>query len=262
MWKQPAWHIYQYIRYFLKARYRKGHGIHSPLVYAFVKDILEEKKPYYCFDSIENTRKNLRKSEDSIFVEDFGTGISCNKKIANIATNSLKNKRYAQLIFRIVAHYKPQNIIELGTSLGITTSYIASANKTANIYSFEGANEIAKLAEKVFHQQQLTNISLIVGDITSQLPLFLAQTSKIDMVFFDANHKKQPSLDYFNLCIKKASKTAIFIFDDIYWSKEMKSAWQEICADKRVRVSIDLFSIGVVFLHPELKKKHYLIRHS
>ena len=90
-------------------------------------------------------------------------------------------------------------------------------------------------------------------------PLFLANSAQIDMIFFDANHKKEPTISYFNMCMDKIGKKALFIFDDIYWSKEMKEAWEEICADTRIQVSIDLFSIGIVFIDPELKKKHYTI---
>ena len=261
MWKQKIWHIFEFIRYKIQAKHRKGHGVHSPFVFAFINDILEEKQPYYCFESIENTRKELLTNTTQIFVEDFGTGSSSKRAISTIAKTSLKNRKFTQLIFRIVAHYKPTNIIELGTSLGITTSYIASANKQARIVSIEGSKEIAKVAKNNFNQLNISNIELIVGDISSQLPSVLANNKPIDMVFFDANHKKQPTLSYYMQCIEQIGDKAIFIFDDIYWSKEMKEAWQEIRADKRIQVSIDLFSIGIAFIHPELKKKHYTINY-
>ena len=259
MWQQKIWHIFQYFRYKIYAKHRKGHGVHSPFVFAFITDILEEKQPYYCFEEIEKTRQLLCQNNQKIFVDDFGTGRSNHRKISSIARKSLKSKKFAQLIFRIIAFYKPTTIIELGTSLGITSSYIASANKQAKVFSFEGSTEIAKIAKNNMDTLHLSNINIITGDITTQLPLFLANSAQIDMIFFDANHKKEPTLSYFNMCVDKIGKKALFIFDDIYWSKEMKEAWEEICADTRIQVSIDLFSIGIVFIDPELKKKHYTI---
>ncbi len=260
-WKQKIWQASQYIMYKIKAKHYGGHGIHSPFVYSFVKDILEEKKPYYCYQEIEKRRLELKNSSNTVFVEDFGTGKSSEKKISTIAHNSLKDKKYAQLLFRMVNHFKPNTIIELGTCLGITTSYLAAANTKAAVFTLEGSKQLADIAQNHFNKMNLNNIQSIIGNIDNTLNTTINNIHTLDFVYFDANHKKTPTLNYFNECLSKTNNNTIFIFDDIYWSKEMKEAWNEIYRNKKVTISIDLFSIGIVFFNQELKKEHYRIQY-
>jgi predicted O-methyltransferase YrrM len=82
----------------------------------------------------------------------------------------------------------------------------------------------------------------------------------LDFVFFDANHQKQPTLQYFNQCIAKANKNGIFVFDDIHWSEGMEQAWEIVKQHPKVTTSIDLYHMGILFFNPELKPATYRIK--
>jgi predicted O-methyltransferase YrrM len=255
----------KYIQYYLTASNGKGHGIHSPFVFDFIKFVLNDQEKYACYPTIESLRKGLLNDDAVIEVEDFGAGssvIKTNKRIVSkMAASSLKSKKYAQLLHRIVQYYKPQTIIELGTSFGITTSYLAYANENGVVYTMEGAAAIAGIATKNFTDLSLRNIKLIQGDFEQTMPSLLASLPKIDLAFIDGNHRKAPTLQYFRQLLNHSGPSAMLIFDDIHWSAEMEEAWEQIQHDSAVTLTIDLFFIGLVFINPDFKvKQHFKIR--
>ena len=255
----------KFSRYYLTSSNGKGHGIHSPFVFNFVTKVLNDKGIYSVYDKIENLRNELTQKDETLTIEDFGAGSTTSKsnkrKVGDIARSALKPKKFGQLMYRMVQHYKPSTIIELGTSLGVTASYLASADSNAMLYTFEGAKEIAAIAKKNFEQLNSNNIELIQGNFDDTLPGQLSKLSVVDFAFVDGNHRKKPTLNYFNQLLEKANENSILIFDDIHWSKEMEEAWKEIQQHPSVTLSIDLFFIGIVFFRKEQKvPQHFSIR--
>lgn len=255
----------KYIAYLTKAMNGKGHGMHSPFVYDFIIHVLNDRKTYDCYDKIEPIRKALLQNNETIEVEDFGAGSTLTpykkRKIKDIAASSLKRKKYARLLFRIAKYYHCETIVELGTSLGITTSYLAFANNRNPIFTLEGAQNVAAIAQRTFAQNDLKNIHLILGNFDHTLPNLLPKIASVDLLFIDGNHRKVPTLNYFKDFLSKVRDHSIFIFDDIHWSTEMEEAWEEVKQHEAVTLSIDLFFIGLVFFSKNFKvKQHFTIR--
>lgn len=252
-----------YIKYLLKSFHL--HGIHSPFVFEFQQDILNSKFQFYCFEEIESIRAKLLLTDLKIEVLDLGagskTGNRKSRKINQIAKSALKKPKYAQLLFRLVHQYQPMNIIELGSSLGISTCYLAMANPKAKVITCEGAPEIAKIARINFEKLDIENIELLEGNFNQILPQALGKLNQVDLVFFDGNHQKSPTLEYFKLCLEKAHENSIFIFDDINWSSAMQAAWKEVKGHPKVKISIDLFEMGIIFFRDKQEKQDFTIYH-
>ena len=261
----PSRLIIKFIRYYLGASSGKGHGIHSPFVFEFVKKVLAPSQSNSRFEDIELNRKKLLQDNAVISVRDFGAGsavIKTNDRVVRkIAGSSLKSKKVARLLYRMVLHYKPSNIIELGTSFGITTSYMAIADNKIPVYTVEGDPSIASIASNNFATLQLDNINLTVGNFDEKLPELLEAVKAAGLVFIDGNHRKTPTLKYFGQLLPYANESTIIILDDIHWSAEMEEAWNEIKQSEQVTLSIDLFFIGIVFFKNAFKvKQHFSIR--
>lgn len=182
------------------------------------------------------------------------------RKVSSIAKYGTSSRRYSQLFHSLGTYFEHQNIWELGTSLGINTLYLASI-PNANVVTFEGCGETLELAKKNFSRFEKKNITLIEGNLDETLFNELGKTRELDLVFFDANHRYDPTLRYFEACSTKSHASSLFIFDDIHWSVEMKSAWQEIIRHPMSRITIDLFQVGLVFLDPELPQQHYILEY-
>jgi predicted O-methyltransferase YrrM len=255
----------KYLSYFINAKSGNGHGMHSPFVFDFIIHVLNDKKQYECYAKIEPLRSQLLRDESIIEVEDFGAGSaimpSNKRKISTIAGSSLKSKKFAKLLFRIVNYYKPKTIIELGTSFGVTTAYMACAKHKPGMYTLEGSKEIGSIAESNFSKLGFQNIKLILGNFKDTFLSTLGKLEFVDLAFVDGNHRKNATLHYFFELQKKSSQASIFIFDDIHWSQEMEEAWSEIQEQPSVTLTIDLFFIGLVFFSPDFKEKqHFTIR--
>jgi len=255
----------KYLRYYFTASNGKGHGVHSPFVFDFIKNVLNDKKQYSSYDVIETQRKKLLHDTTMIEVEDFGAGssvIKTNQRVVkNIAQSSLKPKKFSQLLFRMVRYYQPQTIIELGTSFGITTAYLAKGNAKATVFTCEGSKNIAAIAKQNFNNLSIKNIVVTEGDFAKTLPALLTQLKTIDFAFIDGNHRKIPTLDYLAKLLNSSTSSTLLIFDDIHWSAEMEAAWAEIQQHPAVTLTIDLFFIGIVCINDSFKvKQHFTIR--
>ena len=255
----------KYLHYFLNASNGKGHGIHSPFVFDFILHVLNDRTSYKAYEIIEQRRKNLLKDKRVIEVEDFGAGSLMvpfkKRSVKDIASHSLKSKKYAQLLFRIAQNYQAKTIVEMGTCLGITSMYLASTTNNPAVYTLEGSSAIASIAANEFIEAGLANIHLKTGPFEKTLPGLLEEIENTDLLFIDGNHRKEATLDYFEAFLNKRNNQSIFILDDIHWSEGMEEAWHIIKEHPAVTLTIDLFFIGLVFFNSQFKvKQHFTIR--
>lgn len=250
----------QYISYYVRAWNK--HNVHSPFVFKLTTEVIHPDKKLAAFIPIEQQRKLLKQNADKILFTELGAGNKSNQRsVSDIAAKSLKSPRYARLLFRLANHFQPENIIELGTSLGITTGYLALSG-CKNIYTIDGNKTVSDIAKATLTSIKLnSNVKFINGNFDESLPATLNTLNKVDFVFFDGNHRYQPTLNYFQQCLTKAHDKSVFVFDDINYSHEMKKAWKEIKQHPSVVVSIDLFMMGIVFFDTDLLRQHFVIRY-
>ncbi len=256
--------LIKYLKYKLTAKHRKGYSIHSPFLYDLIRNVICKKIYYYALDDIAQLRYELLSCNETIEVIDFGAGSKVFKsnirKFKDIAKYSAINEKFGEMMFRLIDYFKPQTVLELGTSLGIGTSCLAMPNSKAQVYTIEACPETAKKASENFEELNINNIHQIIGNINDELPGLLNNIDKLDFVYFDGNHQKEASLNYYNQCLQKVHNDTIFYFDDIHWSKGMEEAWEEIKANKDVTLTVDLFFSGIVFFRKELSKEDFVVR--
>ena len=255
----------KYLKYYLRASNRKGHGIHSPFVFDFISNVLNDQTDYPEYEQPEELRRQLLKDKTILHIQDFGAGSSLattnQRTIASIVKWTAKPKKYSQLLFRMLRKYQPKMILELGTSLGISTVYLSLAKPDSNIITMEGAKEVAAIAKNNFKSLGLQNISIIEGNFDTTLSSVISPLSSVDFAFIDGNHRREPTERYFQQMLSKTNNDSILVFDDIHWSREMEQAWETIKAHPVIRCSIDLFFMGIVFFRPEFREKqHFRIR--
>lgn len=244
--------------------------LHSPFVFELYKYcIKKQKNPPAIFKEIEYIRTRLKKNKQTLNYTDYGAsskqkGLGKRVKVSVLARKHLKPARIAEILYYITHHYPYQNIIELGTSLGITTSYLAIGAQThlnAKLHSIEGCHDVHGIANEVFKQLHLGSaIHSHLGDFNTVLPKLLEEIQDLDLLFVDGNHTYEATLNYFNQCLLKAHNSSVFIFDDIYWSKGMTRAWEEIKQHPKVTVTVDLFFIGLVYFRTEQVKQNFRLR--
>jgi len=255
----------KYLRYYLTAANGRGHGTHSPFVFEFITTVLNDRQRYPAYDAIEQLRRRLAADHTALQVDDLGAGSAYRttthtRTVAGIVKKAAKPPRLGQLLHRFARHYQPSSILELGTSLGISTAYLATGAPNAAVYSIEGAPEVAAAARRNLQSLQLTS-TVLTGSFDDQLRLLLPRITPVDLAFIDGNHRLEPTLRYFNTLLPHLSPTSTLIFDDIHWSTEMEAAWTAIKADPRVLLTIDIFFLGFVIFRDDFKvKQDFVIR--
>ncbi|MBK9191777.1 MAG: class I SAM-dependent methyltransferase [Crocinitomicaceae bacterium] len=241
-----------------------AHGIHSPFVFDFYNNVIK-KSGEINDQAIQELVKKLRKNHNTLEVVDFGAGSknssSSSRKISEITKSAAVPQKYGKLLARIIQFYSLENIIELGTSVGISGLYMTQPLCVKKLVTIEGSKEISSLAKNNFTAFGLKNAALINGKFEDHLSESVKIISRPDLVFIDGNHQYQPTLDYFNFYVDKLSENGFIVFDDIYWSDEMENAWKEICASHKINVSMDLFRFGIVCKRPGQAKQHFVLKY-
>ncbi len=249
-----------YLKFLLKAT--NQHGVHSPFVFNLVTKCFYNKTHYTAYSQIKAYRNLLLNSTERISITDFGAGSkrfkSNQRRIADLAKHVGISKKNAALLFRLSNYFSPLQVLELGTSLALGTQAISLGAPNAEITSIEGCPNISKFATRQCSKLKLDRVSIINGEFSKILSTL--NTPKFDMVFFDGNHQKEATLNYFESLLPKAHNDSIFIFDDIYWSAGMTEAWHTIKAHPKVSVTIDTYQWGMVFFRKEQAKEHFTIR--
>ena len=239
--------------------------MHSPFVYNLLTKCIYPKSEKPAHIKIKSYRHAVLNDSQLIKVTDFGAGSrvfnSENRRVGAIAKNAGISEPRAILLNKLTSYFQFQSGLEIGTSVGIAAAAIAQDNPI-QLVTLEGCPETAGIAREYFEKFNLKNIELRVGKFDELLKKFTENTEKqpLDLIYFDGNHQKTPTLKYFEAMLPLAHNDSVFIFDDIHWSKDMEEAWEEIKKHPKVRISIDSFYWGIVFFRKEQEKEHFTIR--
>ncbi|HSV88717.1 MAG TPA: class I SAM-dependent methyltransferase [Bacteroidales bacterium] len=251
----------------LQLALRRPYGVHSPFLYNLADKCIFSKEISPDFRLLEQKRKELLVDQTEIYVLDFGHGpkkfsvrsgfdpIKYRRTVSKIARNSLQTPGMCRLMWRLAKHFSPKNIIEIGTSLGITTTYLSNAAPESRIITLEGCPQTAARAEILFGECGATNVELSLGLFENTLPKALEQLEKLDMVYLDGDHSFKPVIQNFNTLLSYLHSGSVLVVDDIRWSKSMKEAWIEMASHPMVTLAVDLYKAGIIFFNPGLSKQ-------
>ena len=279
--------VSSWLKHQLTARNTGGHGVHSPYLFEWVRMVMSDKNTYYVWDEIEEIRQEMLKDTRELEFVDYGSGKlkgenGERRRVCDIAKGSLARRKDAQLLARLVGWLgrslltspsrggtgdeasedrKGLMIVELGTSLGVTTAYLTAMDSRNKVVTYEGCPAVAEVARANWEKLGLSNIACVVGEITvDSLQLAVDSLSGIDVAFIDANHTCEATLTYFNALASRVHEKSVVVVDDIHYNEDMEKAWKAICADERVTTTMDLYRMGLVFFDKHYWRKHYKMR--
>ncbi len=249
----------RWLRYFWRAR--TIYDLHSPFVVELVNAVVEDERHFYAFSEIEALREKMLQSQVQLTIQDYGAGSKINpnttRTVADLAHNAAVPTEVGQQLFRLAHFCKPKTILELGTSLGISTLYLASGASNAKLLTIEGSPDIAAKAQQHFDILKRENIQLQTGIFQQKLPEALKALPSLDFLFLDGDHREAASWQYFTQCLENAHENSVFVIADIHWSEEMERVWKRMQAHARVTLSVDLYHFGILFFRSENIQSEY-----
>lgn len=271
MIKNNIYQLFSLIGHAFRAWNTGGEGIHSPRLFYLVRHLFYDTTQLYTWESIEQRRQAMLRAPKVVHVVDFGTGHDRDELVMHIASQSLMPRKKVQLLARLLNYMSgdeyvpkrtsPLHIVELGTSLGITTAYLASVDSRNRVTTFEGCEDIAEMAELNWKKLHLNNIELKRGNLDNTLYDYARVKEKpIDMAVIDANHTGDAVMRYFQWILPLMDENGVMVVDDIRYSRSMHDAWCQIARHPQVTATMDLGQMGLVFFYPQLQQKTYILR--
>lgn len=253
--------IKSYIKFLFHSK--NEHGVHSPFVFDLITNCFYNKTKYPEYETLKQYRNSLLANKNTIEVTDFGAGSRVFKsnirEISAIAKNAGISPKNAEFLFRIVKYFQPKEILEIGTSLGLATSALSLGHKNSKIITLEGCPNTLQVAKFQCSNSKFQNVEFVNTEFSSYLQTINNKQQTINLIYFDGNHSKKATLDYFELLLLTITNESVWIFDDIHWSEEMENTWEIIKNHPKVKVTIDTFQWGIVFFRAEQEKEHFII---
>ena len=165
--------LLNYLRFYFKASTK--YQVHSPFVYEFIENILEDKRQYYFFKTIEQFRKLIGKDSQPI-------GNKQRKTVGALASMKGIDKATGQLLFRLVHHYKPSSALLIGTFPGIAALYQSTPSYKMQISALESDSAIEQPLQRYIKEIGAKNIHLQFGELDVLTKVFVQSNSQLPYI--------------------------------------------------------------------------------
>ncbi|WP_421765636.1 O-methyltransferase [Ekhidna sp.] len=234
------------------------HALHSPFLFDLYNQVVIPSKKYR-LASVENLRNNLKKNEQIVDLYDLKTGKNYRQTVGYIAKTSLSRTRFSAFLNRLIDYLAIERAVETGTSLGVNTLYMAGSDKVKRVVTIEASPILASIATKQFSELLQHKIQINEGTIQDIFESTIASVQP-ELCFIDADHRSGAVLFCLDKIMKHCPEIKCIVIHDIYWSQDMLKAWNQVQADFRFNLTIDIFHAGIIFPNKEMPKQHFALR--
>jgi hypothetical protein len=241
------------LKYLRKARHWHGHGIHSPFLFYLVTRVIEDKRQYPAYRIIRSLKEKilnqLKERENPcdllINAASLPDRVSKNKLFKKVELGY----RYGKLLLRLINEFKPSSVFLYGPTFGMNLLYLALADQKPSVYVIN------------FRTQERTHL---LPEIPESKISF-EQESKVfsrvqEFSFINFPFNPQETKRIIEAKMKLNGEDDVMIIRGIHKSAAMEALWRELITDKRIRVSLDLYEIGILLFRNRLQKQHFVIR--
>jgi precorrin-6B methylase 2 len=263
-----------YFRHLLTASGTAGHGVHSPYAFDFLTTVVRGSTDGRINREIETLRREMLSDTRRIRVTDLGagsvTGVGDERGVAEIARTSALPKREAGLLARMIqgTEHRAQStglrdegiIMELGTSLGISTLALALAAPERKVVTVEGCPALAEIARENLRRHGASNAVVINMEFSAAFNRLKEEGQRISFAFIDGNHHGMALTEYVRKIAEMGEEMTI-VLDDIHLTKEMYLAWQSLAASGAAPATMETLRLGILFRIRNLTPGRYRIRY-
>ncbi len=214
------------------------------------------------FEKIEALRAEWGRKQGMLSIHDFGAahsngalqppGVTIDLSYRHMFLYSSSSQVYGSFYHHLIRGMSLHRVLELGTNVGISGSYIASALRLegmGKLVTLEGSEVSSDIARQVFEAQELQDrVNRVVGPFHETLSPCLEKHGPFDLVFVDGHHDGHATIRYFNQIRPHVVPSGLIIFDDIRWNQDMNNAWGEIKNHNALTGTLDFDQIGIVMV--------------
>ena len=239
-----------------KARHHRGHGIHSPFLFRLITEVVENRTSLPEYKIFKGLKSYVLDLLDG-FSEPSLSNIYHQFKVPSSNPHQLYRKielplRYSKVVFRLIREFKPSSVVYYGPSLGASLVIIAMANNDNHIYQFINDAACELVSKELLKDSAISNVHFFQEN----------EVPSVDHEFVVINYPGNPvvSQNMAQKCLHVHGDDDVLIIRGIHESKEMEVIWRELIASESVRVSLDLFEIGIALFRKGLQKENFIQR--
>jgi len=226
--------------------------------YKATKAITYDNEDIRSFSDCERYRQKLLSDNTQITYEIFS--LDRKNSVKEICEKATSPQKWCQFLYYMVKNIHDPRILEIGTNVGISGSYILEAIKEkegGKLTTMEGLPQLCEISKQRFSEiVPNSKFEIIQGLYENTFQRLMESAENYNLMFIDGNHKKTPTLQYFNSLKSNIGKIGVFVFDDIYWSRGMTEAWEIIKKNNEVNFSIDLYKQGIIIIDKDEPRKN------
>lgn len=193
-----------------RIRHRRGYGVHSPSAFHFITRVVYERTPYYKYSELATEQKRLARERGREWA-------------------GAESRRLKRLLFRIVNHAAPRNIIDAGTP-SAASLYLRAARTGAD---YTAASDLSEL--------------------------FMESGVPVDFLYLHDYRRPDFVEEVFRVCARRTTSRSVFVIHGIHYNRSMRLLWKRMRQDERVEVTFDLYDVGVLFFDLSKNKEHYIV---
>jgi len=223
-----------YLKYYFKSKTK--YQIHSPFVFDFVQEVLEDQRNYYYFNTIKHFVKRVA-GDTTPIIDPLA---SLNTKVNVLAKEQHLSSNIGQLLFKSINHYQPNIIVEFGTGLGLNTLYQCTPSTKSLFHTFETSKALAQVAQENFHILGIRHVQLHVGPIESNATSLLSTLAA-------------PDTSFLQTLLETSHPKSMFVINKPH--TKGKAHWNWFCQQEAITLTLDLYDIGIAFKRVEQKER-------
>jgi hypothetical protein len=256
--------------------------VHSPFIYDFLTTVIRNKSDDRIVSHVESLRSEMYADSRSISIIDLGAGsLRMNgrvREVRDIARAAALPAKEAGLLTRMVqgasfAHrslgeggehgaggMEQGIILELGTSLGVSTLAMALAAPERRVVTVEGCPSLAQIATANLTRHGAPNATVLNMEFSEALEKIRSDGEKVSFAFIDGNHKGK-ALAHYARKIAEMGEEMIIIADDIRLTHDMYCGWKSIVREQLAPASMETLRFGILFFIRGITPGLYRIRY-
>lgn len=244
-----------------KLFYRKGFGVHSPFVFNLITKVIGERNPYYAYALAEGVRSRLLARRDPVlWSRNPAYSPARIHTLAEITGREAVSPACGALLFRLANYFKSKYILQVGAGAGISTLYLTAYASDVQATVLESDPVLAAIAREAVGRTSAYPVRFLTGPYREMLSGALQEMPQVDFVFFHtAREGAESSRALFCEAVRFVHAGTVFVIDGIRAGRSMKAFWKEACAHPAATVTVDLYSLGLIFFDPKLYKRNYIV---
>ncbi len=240
------------ISYFFNARHRKGHGIHSPFLFRLITQVIENRGFYSAYSLLKSADENVRNMVRILDVKAFlgegnpGKGL----KNSDFKRLHLLPSRFDRLLFRLVNDFTPREIAFYGSTFGVTLLALALADRRISLNARVENDHFRSFCRRLIEVYEVGNIRLTeFGEIGTA-----------DFVVIQNPLDPESCNQVLTTVLGQTGYQGVVVICGIHTSAAMEDIWVDHKSNPTVRVSLDLFEIGIFICLQGLQKEEFVLR--